>query len=107
MDSWDSDPVRSAFWNQAQCPLIQEEQMKYLRLELHGMVARQEGLLAAASDKMSTLTSQFIGTSTSLQDDAAIPLGSMTVHTSPTMPIQLARPEKVLGNSGNCQSFWT
>lgn len=107
MDSPDSDPVRSAIWNQGQHLYLQEQQVLHFKQEFCAMVERQEGMLAAVSAQLHYPTTQVSQTSPPRQTTALTSSPSTPNTTVSTVPVQLARPERFSGDSGDCRSFLT
>lgn len=99
MDSHDSDPIRAALRNQAQCLHAQEEQLKQFQWDLAGMAKHQEGLLAMVCDQLSSLSSWLTHPTVAPNADITAPATLPVAVTSP-VSIQLATPEKFSGDSG-------
>lgn len=107
------DQVRMILQAQGQRIRQQEELMGLLRRDLKEMAERQEGMIAAFTNQLNLLAEQ-------LKPNPANPdtaSGDTATHqppvSNPTLPliqpaqIQLSRPEKFSGDSGDCRTFIT
>lgn len=94
--------MQRAIHNQGRWLRDEEEFMRQLQEHLIRVTERQEGLLAAVSDRLSSLCAP-TATRTETTNRSQIPMSEFCSG----FPVQLAKPEKFSGDLGDCRAFLT
>uniref|UniRef100_A0A3B3HYY0 CCHC-type domain-containing protein n=1 Tax=Oryzias latipes TaxID=8090 RepID=A0A3B3HYY0_ORYLA len=110
MDAADAGVPRTSSDAQERVILQQEEQLNYLRRGMLEMAGRQEQQLTMIGDRIETLAKQLQQPPSSHppHHSTSAPTPVIPVQTTSLAPgVQLARPERFSGDSGDCRAFIT
>uniref|UniRef100_A0A3P9JJ87 CCHC-type domain-containing protein n=1 Tax=Oryzias latipes TaxID=8090 RepID=A0A3P9JJ87_ORYLA len=110
MDTAGADHSGAEAGNQERIIQLQAEQLDYLRRGMLEMAGRQEQQLTALHKRLDLLVTEVQPSSSSQTphpSSSSSPAPVAPFQTSPAPVVQLARPERFSGDSGDCRAFIT